>query len=137
MGEHGPEEGRRLFERWADRFPDYYKAATRASTAAADVARFEELEGGDRPFLIALSNQTHEGETLTHVRVYKGGGKVELSDFVPTLESLGLRVVDEWPTTLQGDDGWTLLTSDGGAVAQFEHTVVVTSSGPLVLTAAA
>ena len=40
-------------------------------------------------------------------------------------------------STLQGDDGWTLLTSDGSAVAQFEHTVVVTATGPLVLTAAA
>lgn len=40
-------------------------------------------------------------------------------------------------STYYGDDGWTLLTSDGSAVAQFEHTVVVTASGPLVLTAAA
>jgi glutamate dehydrogenase len=27
VAEHGQDEGRRLFERWADRFPDYYKAA--------------------------------------------------------------------------------------------------------------
>jgi methionyl aminopeptidase len=36
-----------------------------------------------------------------------------------------------------GDDGWTLLTDDGGVAAQFEHTVVVTANGPLVLTEAA
>jgi glutamate dehydrogenase len=59
---------------------------------------------GAEGILIALDNATEEGETLTHVRLYKEGGKVELSDFVPTLESLGLRVVDEWPTTLQGDE---------------------------------
>ena len=52
----------------------------------------------------ALENGLEEGEMLTHVRLYKEGGKVEISDFVPTLESLGLRVVDEWPTTLQGDE---------------------------------
>jgi glutamate dehydrogenase len=103
LAEHGQDEGRRLFERWADRFPDYYKAATAAAAAATDVARIEQLVSGRQPIVIALDNATEEGETLTHVRLYKEGGKVELSDFVPTLESLGLRVVDEWPTTLQGD----------------------------------
>jgi methionyl aminopeptidase len=32
-------------------------------------------------------------------------------------------------------DGWTLRTADGSLVAQFEHSMVVTSEGPLVLTA--
>ena len=32
------------------------------------------------------------------------------------------------------DDGWTSITSDGSLSAQFEHTVAVTKSGPLVLT---
>jgi methionyl aminopeptidase len=32
-------------------------------------------------------------------------------------------------------DGWTLRTADGSLVAQFEHSIVVTSEGPLVLTA--
>lgn len=32
-------------------------------------------------------------------------------------------------------DGWTLRTSDGSLVAQFEHSIVVTREGPLVLTA--
>jgi methionyl aminopeptidase len=33
------------------------------------------------------------------------------------------------------EDGWTLRTSDGSLVAQFEHSMVVTKDGPLVLTA--
>src|SRR5580700_12058544 len=33
------------------------------------------------------------------------------------------------------EDGWTLRTADGGLVAQFEHSMVVTRDGPLVLTA--
>jgi methionyl aminopeptidase len=36
---------------------------------------------------------------------------------------------------VDGDDGWTLRTNDGGLVAQFEHTLVVTKAAPLVLTA--
>lgn len=39
--------------------------------------------------------------------------------------------------TVTAADGWTLRTGDGGLVAQFEHTVVVTDGHPLVLTASA
>lgn len=33
------------------------------------------------------------------------------------------------------DDGWTVVTRDGSLAAHFEHTVVVTKDGPLVVTA--
>jgi methionyl aminopeptidase len=36
---------------------------------------------------------------------------------------------------IDDEDGWTLRTSDGSLVAQFEHSIVVTHDGPLVLTA--
>ena len=32
------------------------------------------------------------------------------------------------------DDGWTVLTCDGGLSAHFEHTVAVTEHGPEILT---
>jgi methionyl aminopeptidase len=35
-----------------------------------------------------------------------------------------------------GDDGWTVLTADGSASAHAEHTLVVSGTRPLVLTAA-
>jgi len=38
---------------------------------------------------------------------------------------------------IQDADGWSLRTIDGGLAAQFEHTVVVTTGEPLVLTASA
>ena len=34
-----------------------------------------------------------------------------------------------------GSDGWTISTADGSLSAQFEHTVVVTRRGPILLTA--
>lgn len=33
------------------------------------------------------------------------------------------------------DDGWTVVTQDGGRAAHFEHSVAITAEGPLVLTA--
>ena len=46
-----------------------------------------------------LGNEA-KGERLTRVKLYKTGGKVDLSAFMPILEALGLRVVEEVPTAL-------------------------------------
>jgi methionyl aminopeptidase len=40
------------------------------------------------------------------------------------------------PGTRLLDDGWTVVTDDGGPAVHFEHTVAITSGGPRVLTAA-
>ena len=34
------------------------------------------------------------------------------------------------------DDGWTIRTSDGSLSAHYEHTLVITREGPVLLTAA-
>ncbi|SRR6266571_5456616 len=39
------------------------------------------------------------------------------------------------PHTRLLDDGWTVVTADGGIAAHFEHTVAITADGPWVLTA--
>jgi methionyl aminopeptidase len=39
------------------------------------------------------------------------------------------------PDVVELDDGWTVVTSDGGQAAHWEHTVAVTPDGPWVLTA--
>jgi len=39
--------------------------------------------------------------------------------------------------TLQGPDGWTLVTADGAAASHHEETIVITDRDPIVLTAAA
>lgn len=35
---------------------------------------------------------------------------------------------------VEAEDGWTLLTNDGGLAAQYEHTIVVTRGKPIILT---
>jgi methionyl aminopeptidase len=39
------------------------------------------------------------------------------------------------PTTVELEDGWTVVTKDGSRAAHFEHTVAITPEGPWVLTA--
>ena len=52
--------------------------------------------------MIGIANED-VGERLTRVKLYKTGGKVDLSAFMPLLESLGLRAVEEIPIALHGE----------------------------------
>jgi glutamate dehydrogenase len=99
----GFDRGAALAAKYSSRFPDYYKSAdTDWALAVDDVARLEELESSPDGFVVGIGNES-TGERLTRVKLYKTGGKVDLSAFMPLLESLGLRAVEEVPTALLGE----------------------------------
>ena len=105
----GPSRGRALAAKWGPRFPEYYRASVEPAMAVADVESFERLEGEGLPFAVGLQNQPNR----TRVAIYKTGGKVELGEAMPTLEALGLRVIEEVPTRLLGGDGDTWVQDFG------------------------
>ncbi|MEP7060168.1 MAG: NAD-glutamate dehydrogenase, partial [Actinomycetota bacterium] len=98
----GPDRGRMLAEKYGPRFPDYYKTSNEWGLVVDDVLMLEELESNVEGFVVGIGNETR-GERLTRVKLYKTGGKVDLSAFMPILEALGLRAVEEVPTGLLGD----------------------------------
>jgi glutamate dehydrogenase len=108
VAENG-ERGKVLAARWAGRLPASYKAAVAPAAAAQDIACFETLFMCGSPFHVGLRN---EG-ALTRIGLYRVGGKLELSRAMPMLEHLGLRVIEERPTRLVGDDGETWLQDFG------------------------
>ncbi len=111
----GRQRGRELADSWSRRFPDYYKDSMTVDLATVDIEQFERLEAGDEPFVVGMKNESGDPETLaqmglspehaTRVALYKTGGKVQLSAFMPILEALGLRVIEEVPTQLVGGEG--------------------------------
>src|SRR5919109_3825378 len=74
-----------------------------------DVECCDRLERERLPFVVGLQNEPGR----TRVALYKTGGKVELGDAMPTLEDLGLRVIEEVPTRLVGGDGNTWVQDFG------------------------
>jgi glutamate dehydrogenase len=98
----GVQRGGMLADKWGPRFPNYYKASAQWNLIVDDVLALEELESRPEGFYVGLSNEV-AGERLTRVRLYKTGGKVDLSAFMPILEALGLRAVEEIPTAIQGE----------------------------------
>ncbi len=102
IAEVGEIRGITLARTWGPRFPDYYRSNSDWDLIVADVLRLEALESSEEGFVVGLGNE-RSGERLTRVALYKTGGKIDLSAFMPILESLGLRVVEEVPTGLLGD----------------------------------
>jgi glutamate dehydrogenase len=99
----GPERGPVLAAEYGPRFPDYYKVVeTDWEQVGVDVTMLERLRTAMDGFVIGISNEA-TGERLTRVKLYKTGGKVDLSAFMPLLESLGLRAVEEVPIAVQGE----------------------------------
>ncbi|HWT21902.1 MAG TPA: NAD-glutamate dehydrogenase [Solirubrobacteraceae bacterium] len=105
----GAAHGGELAARWAPRFPEYYRASVEPALAVGDVVCFDRLEREGGPFVVGLQNEAGR----TRVAVYKTGGKIELADAMPTLEHLGLRVIEEVPTRLHGGDGDTWIQDFG------------------------
>ena len=92
-----------LVERWSRRLPDYYKSSTEIAIAAGDIVQLDALERSDQTVQVGIQNE--EGERgLSRVAVYGRDGILELSVILPVLESLGLRVVEEVPTRVDGDE---------------------------------
>ena len=127
---YGEERGSELADRYAGRFPVYYKSSTDVYLAVLDVEQFERLEAGE-PFVVGLQNERDKDQNLTRVGLYKTGGKVVLSDFLPILEDLGLTVIEEVPTRLLGGDGETFL-HDFGVLDQDGKPLKLNECGELV-----
>jgi glutamate dehydrogenase len=110
LARYGEADGRRLAARYCPRLPDYYKTATSPELALVDIELLERVAAGES-FAVGLQNElpshTQAGaRPLTRVTVATHGGKIPLGELLPVLEALGLTVMEEVPTRLDGgDDG--------------------------------
>ncbi len=128
------EEAARTRLRRFQSFPIAYQARTDAAQAVADLERIEAVSAGS-PLEVSL--HPVPDARLPALRVYRAKEPVALSDVLPMLENLGLRVVAEEPFRIDGADstavwihefqlsGIALLTSASPAIrARFEAALV-------------
>ena len=134
----GDEEARALLRRFQS-FPIAYQARTDAAQAVADLQRIEAVSAGS-PLEVSL--HPAPDAQLPGLRLYRAKEPVALSDVLPMLENLGLRVVAEEPFQIDSADGtavWihefqlsgiALLTSVSPAIrARFEAALVEVWTG--------
>ena len=98
--DHGEERGLRLFGRYRKAFPPGYKELFGAATALADISRLEQtIASGE----LGMNLYRSPGAADNQVRfmIYNPHRPVPLSDVLPMLEHMGLKVVDEVPHAIR------------------------------------
>ena len=95
----------KLFTRYRQAFPASYRAEFSVAEAADDVAKLEGLEPQDS---LAMRFYRPQGTPALsgswRLKVFRAGEEVSLSQFLPMLENLGVRVVDERPYRVETPD---------------------------------
>ena len=76
-----------------------------------------------------VGHRMHEAPEVPFVGRPGTGPRLE-EGLVITIEPI---LVEGSPRVYFDDDGWTVRTVDGGWAAQFEHTIMVTRDGGVVL----
>ncbi len=93
----GPARATRLAITYLDQFPEGYRIRTDAGAAARDVVCLAGLEeSGDRD--VRLFRRDDDAADRFHLKTYRIGGIIPLSEAVPVFENFGFRVLDEVPT---------------------------------------
>ncbi len=87
--------GRRAAARYAKLFPPEYKATTAIPAALNDIRHVEALAGPGAIEIELANAEGREADRFNVLRLYLRGGELVLSDFMPLLENLGLRVFGE------------------------------------------
>ncbi|MFQ5783478.1 MAG: NAD-glutamate dehydrogenase [Alphaproteobacteria bacterium] len=102
----GEARGIALFQRYEDAFPAAYRDDFNAQTAVFDIDKIEELAGG-ATVAMNLYNRLDAAEGVLHFKVYHPTDPVPLSDILPMLEHMGLKVIEETPYRIEprGDEG--------------------------------
>src|SRR5438270_2395808 len=101
----GAPRAMRLALTYSGTFPDGYRARTAPEEGAADILRLCVLEDdSDRDVRITPLETGSPREF--HLKMYRKGGLIPLSEAVPVLENFGFRVLEEMPTALTGGIGY-------------------------------
>jgi glutamate dehydrogenase len=101
------EDGHVVADRWAGRFPAAYQSSVAPEEAMADVEVLAALADGDDDAWMGLRVREDATASTHRFVLAKTGQGIELSAFLPILESFGFVVVEELPHRIEapGPDG--------------------------------
>ncbi|HEY4410289.1 MAG TPA: NAD-glutamate dehydrogenase, partial [Acidimicrobiia bacterium] len=104
---YGEERGLALLRRYGSAFPAAYRADFPARAAVADIARMESCGQPGHDLALSLA-QPLEADGLLRFKLFAAGRPLPLSDVLPLLENMGVRVIDQRPyevRTLEANNG--------------------------------
>ncbi|HLT44909.1 MAG TPA: NAD-glutamate dehydrogenase domain-containing protein, partial [Luteimonas sp.] len=104
VARHGEEQGLALAARYGRALPAGYIENATPAIAATDVERLAALDE-DHPLQLSLQQSPHAmpGEGALRFKLYGRHDDIPLSDALPMMENLGLRVITEHPYRIEVD----------------------------------
>jgi glutamate dehydrogenase len=103
--QHGEEAGLRLAARYGKSLPAGYVESNSPEQAAGDLAQLASLEG-ERDLHLSLY---HAADGGLRFKLFRPGREIALSDALPMLENLGLRIHTEHPYEIEDEGGRTVI----------------------------
>lgn len=97
FSKHGERKGDELYSRYDKAFPKDYTAIFSASSAVHDIARIENSLTAAETEVELYQLKEEEGNNVYHLKTFSPNRVVTLSDVLPVLENLGLKVIAEQP----------------------------------------
>ncbi len=107
-GQVGEARATQLYDRYGEAFPHAYHDDYSPRTAVHDILRLESIDD-TRPLAMHLYRPPETGDELLRFKVFGRDGAMPLSDIMPMLERMGLRVLSARPyeiETRQGECYW-------------------------------
>jgi len=120
----GEERGQAMYRRYKAAFPAGYRERFAAATAVADVEHLEEVVATSG-LAMNLYRPIEATDDQLRFKIYHPEHSVPLSDVLPMLENMGLKVMDELPYAIRPSDAgqdlvmihdFGLQTGDGSEV---------------------
>ncbi len=101
---HPGASGRLLQQRYGEAFSAAYREDNSPDTAAADIQQLERLPE-QKGLAISLYRPAGAEAGELRLKLYHAGEPISLSDVLPVLENMGVRVIDERPYGIEPADG--------------------------------
>jgi glutamate dehydrogenase len=108
---HGETEGSKLSKRYVNAFPASYRDSFPPSTAVKDVEHLRSLSD-ENLINMEFHEKKEEGTNVARFDLFHAETPLPLSDIIPILENLGLKVIGEHPYKIVDKSGNTVWNHD-------------------------
>lgn len=103
LNHFGEEGGNGLYQHYCDAFPPSYRDDFPAAQAVSDIKRIESSRDCVYPS-VTLESDPGGDQKLAHLKLITCGRPIELSEVLPLIENLGMKVITEHPYSITPEE---------------------------------
>ncbi|HSD74680.1 MAG TPA: NAD-glutamate dehydrogenase [Steroidobacteraceae bacterium] len=112
LARHDEAKALKLFERYMSRFPPAYQDDTPPALAVRDIDALEAITSGASTLQMSLHRAPDQSQSQLHFRLFRPTNPMPISDVLPMMENLGLKVISEHPYDVEWPTGGMVWIQD-------------------------